>query len=54
MKNILRLLALILALATFTGCASMEPYEHDFDPDRTKEGPGLFTGEKGEFEILRP
>lgn len=40
--------ALTLAL---TACAKIEPYE--YVDEREKKGPGLFTGEEGEFVIFR-
>ena len=42
-----RLLILLLLL---TGCSGIKPYQ---PPDHREEGPqqGLFTGEKGAFEI---
>jgi hypothetical protein len=42
----------ILLTCILMGCAGVEPYEHNFEPD-TNQGPGLITGEKGELEILR-
>ena len=46
------IITLLLACALM-GCAAVEPYGHNFEPD-TNTGPGLITGEKGELEILNP
>lgn len=51
MKPILFYIA-ILCSCTLMGCAAAEPYDHDFEPD-TNQSPGLFTGDKGELEILQ-
>ena len=44
----------ILLAAGITGCAGIEPMQYHDDRESMK-GPGLFTGEKGEFtvEILK-
>ena len=42
----------LLTLLGAGGCAHVEPYE--FQPtDEIPAGPGLFSGEDGEFVILR-
>ncbi len=51
MKTRMFFMGLILACTLLTGCAGLAPYDHDFEPDANK-GPGLFTGDKGELELL--
>ncbi len=54
MTEILRWLkAIILVCTLLAACAEGKP----FDPPQAGEippGPGLFTGEDGEFRLLRP
>jgi len=54
--NIIRailLLAMVTAMAAFYGCAvTPEPFEYQPD-NESKKGPGLLSGEDGEFTIYR-
>ena len=49
----LTLMAMVWSMfLVLTGCATAEPYE--FHPiDEIPEGPGLFSGEDGEFILFR-
>ena len=50
-KHSFRWLFLIFLAAWVTGCAGAEPFEYHPDTE-VKQGPGLFSGEKGSFQIL--
>ncbi|MFQ5973603.1 MAG: hypothetical protein ACE5Q3_14845 [Alphaproteobacteria bacterium] len=47
-----RCIGLALVLAALTACSRIEPYEPE-RADEIPEGPGLLTGESGEFVIFR-
>ena len=40
-----------VVLAALLGCASTEPYDYQPTAGEMKEGPGVFTGESGEFTV---
>jgi hypothetical protein len=42
-----------LGIGYTAGCASMKPYDYKNEADEQKSGPGLISGEKGEFTIFR-
>lgn len=44
---------LILGSLCLSGCLGIKPGTYPEQSDM-KKGPGLFTGEQGEFEILSP
>jgi hypothetical protein len=47
----IRLSFLFAAVAAVLGCANAKPIEGPVTADRIPDGPGLFTGEKGEYRI---
>ncbi|MBF0379710.1 MAG: hypothetical protein HQL69_01755 [Magnetococcales bacterium] len=49
-KYIARLLSLIILTMALVGCSSAKPFAYE-DQGEVKEGPGLFSGKKGEFII---
>ena len=42
---------LLLALSLLNGCGSAGPYVDPLEPD-AMDGPGLFSGDKGEFSMI--
>lgn len=42
---------LLAVIITLLGCANAKPIEGPVTADRVPDGPGLFTGEKGEYRI---
>lgn len=47
-----RLFLVVLLVTVLSGCASLDSYDYNFVPD-TNDGPGLISGEKGEFVIVK-
>ncbi len=47
-----QLILMVLASVVLAGCAHSQPYEYH-RIDEIPEGPGLFSGEDGEFTIYR-
>ncbi len=52
MIRTLRVIMLVLASGFLTGCASVEPFDYRPTADEMKPGPGLLSGEDGEFVIF--
>jgi len=46
-----RFLLVLGSLSVLVGCSSWEPMESSTTADDIPEGPGIFSGEKGEFVI---
>jgi len=49
----LRLLLVLSSLSIFVGCSSWEPLESSTTADGIPDGPGVFSGEDGEFVIYK-
>jgi len=52
MNRTLRVLILVLAAGFVAACANVEPFDYQPTADELKPGPGLLSGEDGEFVIL--
>ncbi len=52
MTRTLRVLMLVLAIGFLAGCAGVEPFDYQPTADEMKPGPGLLSGDDGEFVIL--
>ncbi len=51
MPRTLRVIILVLSVVFFTGCANVKPFDYQPTADEIKPGPGLLSGEDGEFVI---
>ena len=50
MKPLAKWISMAILAVCLTGCAGAEPFEYRSDTE-LKQGPGLFSGKDGAFEI---